>query len=186
MGGNMNWATTYNKVAKHFDDNLAKLGAKRICPAGFYDESSDDLEEVFASFYKVMAPALMHSLPEIGDKRLREMDASAFASKPAVVAQTATSALLMDVLGDADDLGAPDLVPSTVNKSIFLCPIRKIVDITPKADRSTLHIEFEMQPGMKYRAGDHLTVCPVMPQELVSRVLAHFVDYDESTIVRWS
>ena len=189
--GNMNWAATYNKVGSFFDENLQKLGAKRMCPPGFHDEGGlvgdDDLEEAFAEFYKVMAPALMHSIPEIGEKRLREVDASAFASKPTVQAQAASSAFQMDILGDADTIGAPDIVPTTVNKKVYRCPIKKMVDITPNADRSTLHIEFELQEGMKYRAGDHLAICPVMPKEIVDRVLSMFYEFhDESTIVRWS
>ena len=185
--GNRNWATTYQKVAKYFDENLAKLGAKRICAAGFFDEAEDDIEEEFATFYKSMAPKLMHSLPEIGDKRLRAVDASTITSKPTVQAQTATSAFTMDILGDAEDGEVPDIVPTTVNKKVYNCKIRKIEDITPNAEGgSTCHIEFEMQEGMKYRAGDHLVICPEMPSDYVDRVLAKFLDFDESTIIRWS
>lgn len=184
--GNRNWATTYQKAAKFFDENLEKLGANRICPAGFFDESQDDIEEEFAAFYKVMAPKLMHSLPEIGDKRLRAVDASTITSKPTVQAQTASSAFAMDILGDAEDGEVPPIVPSTVNKTIYNCKVKKIVDITPNATASTVHCEFEIEEGMKYRAGDHLVICPEMPTEMIDRVLSKFVDFDETTIIRWS
>lgn len=39
---------------------------------------------------------------------------------------------------------------------------------------------------MKYRAGDHLNICPVMPKSLMNRILNLFVDYDEKTVVRWT
>merc|ERR1712100_495738 len=48
------------------------------------------------------------------------------------------------------------------------------------------HLELEIREGMKYRAGDHLVVCPKMPSELVDRVLSRSLDFDETTIVRWS
>lgn len=147
--GNMNWVTTYQKIALFFDENLERLGAKRMCPIGLYDESQDDLEEVFAEFYKQMAPKLMHSIPEIGDKRLRSVDASIMGGVPAVKAQPSSSAYMMQILGDADEVGYPDVIPSCTNgKKIFKCPIRTIVDITPNGDRSTVHVEFEMQNGM--------------------------------------
>ena len=146
--GNMNWATTYQKVAIYFDENLKKLGAKRLCKIGLYDESQDDLEECFADFYKSMAPKLMHSIPEIGEKRLRAVDASVLGGAPAVKAQAASSAHVMELVGDAEEIGTPELIPTSISgKKIFRCPVKKIVDITPNADRSTVHVEFEMQEG---------------------------------------
>ena len=184
--GNRNWSTTYQKIAIFFDEGLAKLGAKRICPLGTFDESKDDLEEQIAAFFKVMGPALMHSLPEIGDKRLRAVDASSIAEKPSIQAQVASSAHSMTIVGDTETGESPAFLPSIVEKPIFRCPISKILDITPNAEKATLHIEFQMQPGMEYRAGDHLVVCPVIPEEDVERIMRLFVDYDTTTVVQWS
>ena len=39
---------------------------------------------------------------------------------------------------------------------------------------------------MTYRAGDHLTICPVMPKSYLDRILSLFIDYDEQSIVRWN
>ena len=182
--GNMNWVTTYQKVGKYIDESMALLGAKRLCPACLFNEEKDELEETVLSFYKVMAPALMHALPEIGSKRLREIDAGFLGKSNKITAKPASSAVSIS-FEEGVEPGSVPLVPSTVSKTIFRCPIKRIVNITPNSDIPTCHIEFQMQDGMKYRAGDHLVICPVMPEELVDRALAPFIDYDGNTVVRW-
>lgn len=54
-----------------------------------------------------------------------------------------------------------------------------------EAERATIHVELEIQEGMKYRAGDHLVICPEIPQEVIDKFLSMFVDYDGDSVVQW-
>lgn len=184
--GNTNWSTTYQKIPKFFDENLPKLGAKRIYSLTTYDESSDDLDEIFEEFFKNMAPKLLDILPTISKRRVTIANRRLTLQQSRINIQPPSSAFHMLLCGHGEEIGFPPVIPTTGNKKVFNCAIKKIENITPKADVSTIHIELEMQNGMKYRAGDHLVVCPITPNDIVQRALARFIDYDENSIIKWS
>merc|ERR1712137_223195 len=202
--GNTNWSTTYQKMPEFFDENLEKLGAKRISEIVHYDSSQDDLEEVFRDYYKTMAPALMHSLPEIGDKKLRDVNeeyggsnADArdgeededFSSESKFEAQPSSSGLEMEVVGSADDENfKEDYIPSAVvsKDKAYRCKVKEAKNLTPESGRSTIHLALEIPEEMEYRAGDHLVVIPKISKKTAERLLEHFVDFDFETVIKFN
>ena len=199
--GNTNWSTTYQKMPTFFDESLEKLGATRIAEMAEFDESQDELEEVFGEYYKTMAPALMHSLPKIGDTKLRKVnkkyggsnakveddDDEDFSKESKLEAQPSSSAIELEVLGDSDKNDC-DFIPSAIVSSdeYKKCKVKKVKNITPDSERGTLHVEIEMADGMEYKAGDHLVVLPRIPTEYAKRVLEQFKDYDLDTVVKFN
>ena len=208
--GNTNWKSTYQKIPNFWDESFKKLGATRIAEPAEFNEAEDDLEDVFSDYYKTMAPALMHSLPDIGDKRLREVnkkhggdngsksdddDDEDFSKESKLEAQPASSAIETETLGSKKDFKDDEkisFIPSVYlspDKS-FKCKIINIENITENSDRSTLHIKIEIndknKENLKYEAGDHFIVVPTISKKYAERVLDHFVDYDLNTVVQFN
>jgi hypothetical protein len=94
-----------------------------------------------------MAPALMHSLPEIGSLRLREVDAKSMSSKPKVQAQHANSAYELQYLGDVSTGTSATFVPTAdTTRKVFSCKVRRAVDITPSKILIFIDLRFDLIP----------------------------------------
>jgi len=192
--GNTNWASTYQKIPNLFGESLQKLGATAITDPAEFDDAKDEVEDVFGEYYKTMAPALMHSLPAIGDSKLRKVneenggdngkqsDDEDFSSESKLEARPSSSAITLKVFDEEDtEVVASAVVEKEQYSSLKLLGV---TNITPDSSRATWSVRIE-QGDLEYRAGDHLVVLPCIAKEYGERVLQHFVDFDFDTVVQF-
>ena len=194
--GSTNWVATYRKIPTSIDEWMQKLGATRIEAPAEFNEAEDELDEVFADYYEVVTPHMMHSLPEIGDKELRSVNEENggdngesggkedFSRSSNLEPEKSSSSKKMIVVGNTDDTEV-DFSYSTCNshsEDVKVCKINKISNLTPNSERDTLAIELD-RSDLKYRTGDHLVVFPVVSREYAERVAKLFVDFDLDTVV---
>ena len=133
--GDSSWGSNYQKIPLFIDDALSSLGGNRICTMGEYNLKNDDLHESYSHFYKRLAPLLMHSLPEIGNRKLRDVDTSNLMisnTNSIIEPQMPTSALKMEFVGDLSDYSSRERPPEIItalkdnNQTIYSCRIIKI------------------------------------------------------------
>ena len=201
--GNTNWLTTYQKIPNQIEENLKKLGAHEIIEKADLNEAEQEWEDVLRDYYKQMAPKLMHSLPSIGDRKLRHVnqeyggnnkslpknaskdEKEDFSRESKLEAQPNSSKTELKVIGSSNDDENIDYFPSFQNIELGkACTIKSIRNETKNSDRITLHIELDAT-GLIYSPGDHLIVSPCISNEYGERVLKHFIDYDLDTIISY-
>jgi len=199
--GSTNWVATYQKVPHYMDELMQRLGARQIAEPAVFNEANDELEDVSRDYYKVMAPALMHSLPAIGDQKLRKVDAENrgegahrsfsdssledFSNQSRLEAQASSSAFSMKVMGTTDDVEAefvPTIHTQREHEVLRKCAVKGITNLTPQSDRATMSVRIE-RCDLEYRTGDHLVVFPVVAREYAERLLSHFTDFALDTVI---
>ncbi|AHH94032.1 bifunctional cytochrome P450/NADPH--P450 reductase [Kutzneria albida] len=159
--GDRNWAATYQHVPTLIDNRLAELGGTRLvdrCEADASGDLSGDVE--------TWSDALWRGLLE----RYGDPDAEP-AAEP-------TSDRLYDIQvlkgGVTSALDARyEVAPMTVLAN------EELVDVDSPIGRSKRYLRIALPEGVTYRTGDHLTVVPDNPPELVRRAADRFgVDLD--------
>jgi len=200
--GSTNWVATYQKVPHAMDELMQRLGARRIAEPAVFNEANDELEDVSRDYYKIMAPALMHALPAIGDQKLRKVDAEHrgeesasrsfsnssledFSHQSRLEAQASSSAFSMKVMGTTDDVEAPFIPTAHTQRDhevLRQCAVLGLTNLTPESERATMHVRLE-RCGLEYRTGDHLVVFPLVAREYAERLLSHFTDFALDTVI---
>ena len=209
--GDSTWGSNYQRIPNFVDESLSILGANRICKMGEYDSSRDDLHEAYSRFYKNLAPRLMHSLPEIGNRKLRDVDSSALMGSTTIEPQMPSSALHMDFVGDLSDesIEPPESLPTAISvEKIYSCRVLKVstkgspppeiklstsakmlptVDPLSETLFRSIEIQIEVLPElMNYLPGDSLLIYPQIPKSILYKFFSIFTDYDSDMIVQWN
>ncbi|WP_405059298.1 cytochrome P450 [Kribbella sp. NBC_01505] len=152
--GDRNWAATYQVVPTLIDERMAELGAVRLVDRGEADASGDldgDIEAWSASWWNRL-------LAEYGDEAAEPVVASDRLYDVQVLTGPITSAL------DA----RYEVEPMTVLDNA------ELVAVDNPLGRSKRYLRIQLPSGTTYRTGDHLTVVPDNPADLVDRVAARF------------
>ncbi|HZS00814.1 MAG TPA: cytochrome P450 [Chloroflexota bacterium] len=155
--GNRDWAATYQRIPALVDTELAKHGAKRICPRGEGDGRGD-----FDGEYRAWYGPLWESL------------AKEF-SLPASVATTAATGPRFAVTW-VNKQAANPIVTSYSATAMTVTANRELQrkEGERPSERSTRHVEIALPAGCTYSAGDHLGIVPRNGLELLQRVLVRF------------
>jgi len=153
--GDRNWAATYQHVPTLIDGRLAELGANRLYERGEADASGDlagDIERWTDGLWRELL--VRHGDP---DAEVSEADNGRLYDIR-VLTGGVTAAL------DARH----EVGPMTVLENT------ELVDVESPLGRSKRHLRIRLPEGTSYATGDHLTVLPDNPSELVARVAKRF------------
>lgn len=150
--GDHNWASTYQRIPRLIDEQLAAKGAKRLLSRGESDASGDFEREV-DEWTEHLWPDLMQSLglPMTSVKEPKRSSVS-----------------IQFVQGAA----AVPLAETYQAVTGHVVHTRNLQHT--ESGRITQHIEIALAEGTDYHEGDHLGVLPINPVELVQRVLRRF------------
>jgi cytochrome P450 / NADPH-cytochrome P450 reductase len=154
--GDHNWADTYQVIPQRIDERLGQMAANRLVPRAAADTSGDLVGTI-----EEFAAALWSSLAE----RFGDPDAAPITDAaeplyelrhivgPVTAAMDARSSVVpMTIVGNTE-LVSPD-------------------DVLGGLGQPKNHIHVELPDGVDYQTGDHLTVLPDNPPEIVDAVLA--------------
>ncbi|TDD62745.1 cytochrome P450 [Kribbella antibiotica] len=152
--GDRNWAATYQVVPTLIDERLAELGAVRLVERGEADASGDldgEIESWATGWWNRV-------LGEDGDGEAVVEEPSDRLYDIRVLTGPITAAL------DA----RYEVEPMTVLDN------SELVAVDNPLGRSKRYLRIQLPAGTTYRTGDHLTVVPDNPADLVDRVAARF------------
>ncbi len=152
--GHSDWAATFQATPRIIDDALERLGGTRVAPRGEGD-ARDDIDEQFDAWAGGVWPAVAGAL---------SLDLDLTSSADAAPLYEVERLSERDANPVAHQAGA---------KTAKVVVNRELQNVDASG-RSTRHVEVAMPEGMTYRTGDHLSVVPVNPDALVSRVLKRF------------
>jgi len=173
--GNSQW-NAFLAFPRYVDKRLADLGAIRLAEFGYGDVGSPAWERLHADWNTRVWPVLL----ELSEARTSEAAASRVAAERAaagaLTGADSSTAMARSLRADAAPrvLLAPTILTNTVD--IETVEARAAVCRQLQADGSpkrTCHVEVVLPPGVTYKAGDHLGVCPRNDEEHVARLAAH-------------
>ncbi len=151
--GHSDWSATFQAVPRRIDAALERIGARRVAPRAETD-AKEDIDEAAERWIGGLFPALaaafglsldLGSAPEAGPRYRVEFIEDA--PEHALIRQFGAKRLTIAENRELQAEGSP---------------------------RSTRHVEVKLEPGMTWRAGDHLAVLPRNEVALVVRVEARF------------
>ncbi len=150
--GDHNWASTYQRIPRFIDEQLAVKGAQRLLTRGESDASGDFEREV-DEWTENLWPDLMQSLglplTSVNEAKRSTLSVQ-FVQGAAAVPLAETYQAVTGHIAHTRNLQHAD------------------------SGRITQHIEISLPDGTDYREGDHLGVLPINPVALVQRVLRRF------------
>ncbi|CAG9612201.1 Bifunctional cytochrome P450/NADPH--P450 reductase [Bacillus rhizoplanae] len=150
--GDRNWASTYQRIPRLIDEQLALKGATRLTIRGEGDVNEDfefQFDEWQNQLWEDVAKALnleVNKNEKRSENKLKLQFVSELTSTPLAKTYNALSAYVIE------------------NRELQ----------TEKSVHSTRHIEITLPEGIQYREGDHLGVLPQNRKDLVERVLQRY------------
>src|SRR5688572_6956682 len=153
--GNRDWSSTYQSIPRAIDERLEALGARRIYARGEGD-AREDLDGQFQVWFEQLWQA-------VGEALSIEVDLSR--------GERAEPLYLVEAVSAPQ---ANPLVAATGAMPMEVAVNRELQNTSGPnpSERSTRHIEVNLPDGMKYRAGDHLSILPENGEALVERALS--------------
>ena len=155
--GHSDWAATYQTVPRAIDEAMAAAGAARVIDRAEAD-AKDDPDEQFVEWFKPL-------WPQVGEALGLDVDFGEGADQGPLYA--------VEFL----DTGTTNpLVAQVGAKPVTIEANRELQTVTGEhaSDRSTRHVAVSLAAGQSYRTGDHLSVVPRNPPDLVRRVETRF------------
>jgi cytochrome P450/NADPH-cytochrome P450 reductase len=150
--GDRNWASTYQRIPRLIDEQLAAKGGVRLLERGEAD-AGGDFEQQFDAWRLRLWPELMNAL--------------GLPVNPQASAERA-SLTIRFVSGLA-------VTPLAESYDAFTTRVLENRELQAEGSgRSTRHLELALPEGASYREGDHLGVLPRNRQDQVERVLRRF------------
>ncbi|MDA8870414.1 flavodoxin domain-containing protein, partial [Rhizobiaceae bacterium] len=155
--GHSDWAATFQATPREIDEHMQRAGASAVVSRAEAN-AKDDLDEQFEGWLAPLWPA-------VGEKLGLDVDFS-----QAVEAQALYGIEFLDA-----DVSNP-LIEQMGAQPVTVSVNRELQTGADGAapERSTRHIEVVLAPGQSYAPGDHLSIVPRNPTDLVRRVEARF------------
>lgn len=150
--GNKDWFNTYQAIPIFIDTRLSEMGAKR-----FFERGEANAKANFFGDWELWEGALWKELEQV-------LEVTNISSQK-------ISQLRLEVMSTPIKLKE---LKQTQLKQGKVVLNKELVNLTHKLGRSKKHIEIELPSGMRYRAGDYLTVLPINTTNNVQRVLDYF------------
>jgi cytochrome P450/NADPH-cytochrome P450 reductase len=163
--GNTDWASTYQAVPRRIDERLSTLGASRVHARGEGD-AREDMDGAFQDWSDTLWPKLVAAFG------LQEGSDAPAQGEP---------------LYTLEELPPPQrnaLVDALGAVALRVTDNRELQNTGSGTDeRSTRHVELALPEGVRYRAGDHLSIVPRNGPAQVERAMARF-GFDRKAHVR--
>jgi cytochrome P450/NADPH-cytochrome P450 reductase len=153
--GNKQWRQTFQKFPVHIDAKLKDLGAESFLAIGAAD-ADGDFEAAVESWVASLVSTLETSFA--GGQKTNS-----------TVSEDGLRVEIIDLAG-----GSAGTVSSSklkLNQDSFLSVVKVNRELqVAGSSGSTRHIEFALPAAITYKAGDHLTVFPENPRDLVEAI----------------
>jgi cytochrome P450 / NADPH-cytochrome P450 reductase len=174
--GNSQW-NAFLAFPRYVNTRLSELGGEPIAEVAYGDVGSPGWERLHADWNNDLWPRLL----ELSGAQKTEAAASRAAAEEAAAEKLSgadsNTAMAMSLSGGGDTAPRVLLVPKILTNAIGAETLEVRArachelhsDDSPKRTR---HLELRLPPGVAYRAGDHLGVCPKNDEDHVER-LAH-------------
>ena len=194
--GNSQW-NAFLAFPRYVHDKLAELGARPLAELGFGDVGSPVWERLHTDWNGQVWPMLLKLSGARPTAGAAERVAAENATAGALTGTDSTTAMHRSLYGD-DDTTEPmprpasatailrRLAPDGTPSRVMLAPailtnavgvrtaqarVLACQDLHPAdAPKRTRQLDISLPPGVTYRAGDHLGVCPKNDEELVERL----------------
>ena len=194
--GNSQW-NAFLAFPRYVHDKLAELGATPLAELGFGDVGSPVWERLHAHWNSQVWPMLLELSGARPTAGAAERVAAEVATAGTLTGTDSNTAMHRSLYGD-DDATAPmprpasatsimrRLAPDGSPSRVMLAPailtnavgvrtaearVLACQDLQPAgAPKRTRQLDISLPPGVTYRAGDHLGVCPKNDEELVERL----------------
>jgi cytochrome P450/NADPH-cytochrome P450 reductase len=194
--GNSQW-NAFLAFPRYVHDKLAELGATPLTELGFGDVGSPMWERLHADWNSQVWPMLLELSGARPTASAAERVAAGVAATGALTGTDSTTAMRRSLYGDNDATEpmprpasatsimrqlAPDgtqsramLAPAILTNAVGVRTAEARVlacqDLhSAGAPKRTRQLDISLPPGVTYRAGDHLGVCPKNDEELVERL----------------
>jgi cytochrome P450/NADPH-cytochrome P450 reductase len=180
--GNSQW-NAFLAFPRYVHARLEELGAAPLARFGFADVGSPVWEQAHAEWNERAWPALLELSGARPSDEAAERLAAEKSAERALTGADSNSAMAMSLV----DLPAGAPRPATAPRILLVPEIRtnaagidtvtaRVLSVrelqSPDSPKRTRHLELELPPGLAYRAGDHLGVCPRNDEERVERLAA--------------
>jgi cytochrome P450 / NADPH-cytochrome P450 reductase len=173
--GNSQW-NAFLAFPRYVDEKLAELGATRLVGFGYGDVGSPVWERRHADWNARVWPALLDlsaaKVTEAAAKRV----AAERAAAGALTGADSNTAMARSLRADA----APRvlLVPTILTNAVGIETVDGRAVVCRELDsadarKCTRHVEIRLQAGVRYKAGDHLGICPRNDEDRVERFARH-------------
>ncbi|TKI95522.1 sulfite reductase flavoprotein subunit alpha, partial [Bacillus wiedmannii] len=150
--GDHNWASTYQRIPRYIDEQMAQKGATRFSTRGEAD-ASGDFEEKLEQWKQSMWSDAMKAFGLELNKNMEKE-------------RSTLSLQFVSRLG-----GSP---LARTYEAVYASILENRELQSSSSDRSTRHIEISLPEGATYQEGDHLGVLPINSQKNVNRILKRF------------
>jgi cytochrome P450/NADPH-cytochrome P450 reductase len=194
--GNSQW-NAFLAFPRYVHDKLAGLGATPLAELGFGDVGSPMWERLHADWNSQVWPMLLELSGARPTAGAAERVAAEVAATGALTGTDSSTAMRRSLYGDNDatePMPRPAsatsimrrLAPDGTQSRVMLAPailtnavgvrtaearVLACQDLHPAgAPKRTRQLDISLPPGVTYRAGDHLGVCPKNDEELVERL----------------
>jgi len=174
--GNSQW-NAFLAFPRYVNTRLAELGAEPVADLAYGDVGSPVWERRHADWNSDLWPMLL----ELSGAKKTEAAASRAAAEKAAAdtlsGADSNTAMAMSLGGGKGTaprvLLAPKILTNAVGAEALEVRVRACRELqSDDSPKRTRHLEIGLPPGVQYRAGDHLGVCPKNDEDDVER-LAH-------------
>ncbi|MFI1917820.1 bifunctional cytochrome P450/NADPH--P450 reductase [Nocardia sp. NPDC020380] len=163
--GDRNWAATYQHIPSTIEQRLTAAGADAVIERGVADASGD-----FAGAVDRWTALLWSELLDRFGAPVAGGDQPAAGPGDRTYTLEDVGASVTDQLTERHGLTSMEVLDS-----------HELADMTHPLGRSKRFVRLRLPDGVTYRTGDHLTVLPHNPAELVDRVAERFaLDLDRT------
>jgi cytochrome P450 / NADPH-cytochrome P450 reductase len=174
--GNSQW-NAFLAFPRYVHTKLSELGATPLAELAYGDVGTPAWERLHTDWNAQVWPVLHELSGAQPTEAAAERVAAEKAAAGALTSADSNTAMAMS-LGRADAAPRVLLVPTILTNAVGmdtfearLVACRELQ--SEESPKRTRHLEVSLPPGIAYRAGDHLGVCPKNDEERVERLARH-------------
>jgi cytochrome P450 / NADPH-cytochrome P450 reductase len=171
--GNSQW-NAFLAFPRYVDRKLSELGATRLAEFAYGDVGSSIWERLHQEWNTRVWPVMLELSGAEATEAAAARVAAEKAAAGALTGADSNTAMAMS-LGPSDTAPRVLLVPKILTNTVGVQTIEARVRASrelhaQESPKRTRHLEITLPPGITYRAGDHLGVCPKNDEDRVERL----------------
>ncbi len=171
--GNTQW-NAFLAFPRYVHKKLSGLGATPLAEFAYGDVGSPVWERRYTDWNALIWPVLL----ELSGARPTQAAAARLAAEQAaegvLTGAASNVAMQSSLLTQPRVLLAPTILTNTVGMDTVEARVLVHRELqAPQSPKRTRHLEVSLPPGVSYRAGDHLGVCPKNDEQRAERLALH-------------